>query len=51
VPPKGAPNVLLIITDDAGFGVPSTPRSQSTEARRHRRTSQPLKQEPNANHA
>ncbi len=22
--PKGAPNVLLIITDDAGFGVPST---------------------------
>lgn len=24
VPPKGAPNVLVIITDDAGFGVPST---------------------------
>jgi len=24
VPPKGAPNVLLIISDDAGFGVPST---------------------------
>ena len=24
VPPKRAPNVLLIITDDAGFGVPST---------------------------
>lgn len=24
VPPKGAPNVLLIITDDAGFGVPRT---------------------------
>ncbi len=24
VPPKGAPDVLLIITDDAGFGVPST---------------------------
>src|SRR5262249_17937500 len=23
-PPKGAPNVLLIMTDDAGFGVPST---------------------------
>ena len=23
-PPDGAPNVLLIITDDAGFGVPST---------------------------
>jgi hypothetical protein len=23
-PPKSAPNVLLIITDDAGFGVPST---------------------------
>jgi arylsulfatase A-like enzyme len=24
VPPSGAPNVLLIMTDDAGFGVPST---------------------------
>jgi arylsulfatase A-like enzyme len=24
VPPKGAPNVLLIVTDDSGFGVPST---------------------------
>jgi arylsulfatase A-like enzyme len=24
VPPKSAPNVLLIITDDAGYGVPST---------------------------
>ncbi len=24
VPPKGAPNVLLIITDDVGFGVPGT---------------------------
>ena len=24
VPPKGAPNILLIITDDAGFGMPST---------------------------
>ena len=24
VPPQGAPNVLLIITDDSGFGVPST---------------------------
>ncbi len=24
VPPKGAPNILLIITDDSGFGVPST---------------------------
>ena len=24
VPPKDAPNVLLIITDDAGFGVPRT---------------------------
>jgi arylsulfatase A-like enzyme len=24
VPPNSAPNVLLIITDDAGFGVPST---------------------------
>src|SRR4249920_3957950 len=23
-PPKDAPNVLLIITDDAGFGVPGT---------------------------
>src|SRR5215470_11151851 len=23
-PPKGAPNVLLIMTDDAGFAVPST---------------------------
>src|SRR5690348_11977589 len=22
VPPKGAPNVLLIITDDSGYGVP-----------------------------
>src|SRR5450432_4017482 len=24
VPPKGAPNVLLILTDDVGFGAPST---------------------------
>jgi arylsulfatase A-like enzyme len=24
VPPKGAPNILLIMTDDAGFGAPST---------------------------
>jgi arylsulfatase A-like enzyme len=24
VPPEGAPNILLIMTDDAGFGVPST---------------------------
>ena len=24
VPPRGAPNVLLIITDDAGYGVAST---------------------------
>jgi arylsulfatase A-like enzyme len=24
VPPESAPNILLIITDDAGFGVPST---------------------------
>src|SRR5271157_3724139 len=24
VPPKQAPNVLLIMTDDSGFGVPST---------------------------
>ncbi len=24
VPPKGAPNILLIMTDDSGFGAPST---------------------------
>ena len=24
VPPKGAPNVLLIMTDDCGFGAPAT---------------------------
>ena len=24
VPPKGAPNILLILTDDQGFGVPGT---------------------------
>src|SRR5206468_10590945 len=24
VPPKGAPNVLLIMTDDQGYGVPGT---------------------------
>src|SRR5262245_9287312 len=24
VPPKDAPNILLIMTDDSGFGVPST---------------------------
>lgn len=24
VPPKGAPNVVLIMTDDVGFGAPST---------------------------
>jgi Sulfatase len=24
VPPKGAPNILLILTDDVGFGGPST---------------------------
>ena len=24
VPPKGAPNVLLVIVDDSGFGIPST---------------------------
>ena len=24
VPPKDAPNVLMIMTDDAGFGIPST---------------------------
>ena len=24
VPPKGAPNILLILTDDVGFAAPST---------------------------
>src|SRR5262249_58719750 len=24
VPPQGAPNILLIMTDDVGFGAPST---------------------------
>src|SRR5262249_56812708 len=24
VPPKGAPNIVLIMTDDVGFGAPST---------------------------
>ena len=24
VPPKGAPNILLIMTDDSGFGAPGT---------------------------
>src|SRR5215813_2375703 len=24
VPPKGAPNILLIMTDDSGYGVPRT---------------------------
>src|SRR5271167_4815873 len=24
VPPKGAPNILLIMTDDAGYGISST---------------------------
>jgi len=24
VPPKGAPNILLVMTDDTGFGVSST---------------------------
>src|SRR4051794_25356861 len=24
VPPRGAPNILLIMTDDVGFGAPST---------------------------
>ena len=27
VPPKAAPNVLLIMTDDCGFGAPSTPHA------------------------
>src|SRR5215813_5683927 len=27
--PKGAPNVLLILTDDVGFGATSTPRRPS----------------------
>jgi hypothetical protein len=34
VPPQGAPNVLLIITDDAGFGVPSTFGGVSSQPRR-----------------
>ena len=32
VPPKGAPNVLLIITDDAGFGVPEHLRRRHPDA-------------------
>ncbi|MEF8759410.1 MAG: sulfatase-like hydrolase/transferase [Candidatus Accumulibacter sp. UW25] len=32
VPPKGAPNVLLIMTDDAGFAVPSTFRRRHPDA-------------------
>jgi hypothetical protein len=30
VPPKGAPNILLILTDDTGFGVTTTMSSQRT---------------------
>jgi hypothetical protein len=40
VPPKGAPNVLLIMTDDCGFGAPAAGpnscRSRSTGASRRR---------------
>ncbi len=32
VPPNGAPNILLIMTDDQGYGVPSTAASSR---RRH----------------
>jgi arylsulfatase len=40
VPPKGAPNVLLIMTDDVGFAAPSTfggviPTPCSRQSRRH----------------
>jgi arylsulfatase len=31
VPPKGAPNVLLIMTDDCGFGAPGVRRRNSTQ--------------------
>ena len=38
VPPKGAPNILVIIADDLGFGAPSTfgrdRRQRSTASRR-----------------
>ena len=39
VPPKGAPNVLLIMTDDVGFGVPEHLRRRDPDAgaRPHRR--------------
>ena len=33
VPPKGAPNVLLIMTDDQGYGVPA-PSAASSRRRR-----------------
>ena len=33
VPPKGAPNVLLIMTDDQGYGVPGTFGSSSRRQR------------------
>ena len=33
VPPKGAPNILLIMTDDAGFGVPEHLRRRHSDAR------------------
>ena len=40
VPPKGAPNILLIMTDDVGFGAPSHLRWRhpDTGAGPHRRT-------------
>ena len=38
VPPKGAPNVLLIMTDDVGFGAPEHVRRRDSDAgaRSHR---------------
>ena len=30
VPPQGAPNILLIMTDDVGFGAPSTSKNRSS---------------------
>jgi hypothetical protein len=46
VPPKGAPNVLLIMTDDSGFGVPSTFRRRDPDAQ-----PRPHRQERPALHA